>query len=133
MAKYVMTKDGSIGGKLIGDDKVLVASKINGRTVVEIVEVTADIIDQVAPVLTKIIRALQNFFNSIAPRFPCAIKVAEVEYTLTMQRTPFKGLDRIFYMNNENKEDVLYFHEAETMPQAKAALRKELKEYGYVK
>jgi hypothetical protein len=132
MAKYVMTKDGSIGGKLVGDDKVLVATVIDGQKVVEIVEITSDIIDQVAPVLTKIIRALQDFFNSVFHRFPTVIKVNGKNYVFTEQKAPFKAIDRVFYMNNEDKNDILFKHEAQQMPQAKKELRKELKSMGYM-
>lgn len=132
MAKYVNTTDDSIGAKLLGDGKALVAREINGTKVVEIINETNEIIDQVAPVVTQIINKLVDFFNSIFHRFPTVIVVEGMHYVFTEQKAPFKAIDKVFYLCEEDPNYRLFEHEAQNMPTAKRALRKELKSMGYM-
>jgi len=133
MAKYVKTTDNSIGGMLIDGDKVVTATIIEGRKVVEILQATKEQLDNILPLASAIVKDLIDFFNSIFNPFPCVIKVDGGCYVLTEQRAPWAAIDRVFYMNQEDKNDIRFMHEAKTMPKAKAGLRKELKEIGFVK
>lgn len=132
MPKYVSTKDGSIGGKLLDNGKVLVATKVNGTKVVEIVELVDDIIDQTLPIARNILKALQDFFNDVLHRFPPVIKVAGIEYVFTVQPAPWKAIDRMFYQSTLDANDQMFKHEGETKGECRKKLRKELKEYGYM-
>jgi hypothetical protein len=133
MAKFVSTKDDSLGGKVLDNGKVLVARKIDGRKVVEVLDETADIIDKALPLAQHIIQALINFFNDIFQRFPHVIVVDGVNHVFTIQ--PARGIkanDRVFYQSTDDANDVLFFKEAPTMGQAKKQLFQELKSKGYV-
>ena len=130
--KYVSTKDDSIGGKLIGDGRVLIARMINGKKFVEIIDEASDIIDKVLPVLGHILQSLIDFFNSVFHRFPTVIVQSGENYVYTIQPSPFKGVDKVFYMNEENKNDIIFEHENPNLPTAKRELRKELKALGYM-
>ena len=132
MKQYVATKDDSIGGILLDNGKVLIAKKVNGRKVVEIIEQTSDIIEKVLPIAKKIIAAIQDFLNSIFFRFPCVIVQDKKTYVFTMQPAPFKAIDRVFYMNELDRNDIIYLCEDERMVSAKASLRNTLKGLGYI-
>ena len=132
MAKYVMTTDDSIGGKLLGNGKVLVAKVIEGRNVVEIIEETSDIIDKVAPVLQHIINTLRDFFQNIFQRFPSVIVENGQNYIFTLQPSLGKGIDKAFYMSAIDPESRIYEFEGERMGKVKNDLYKALKATGYV-
>lgn len=133
MAKFVSTKDDSLGGKLLDNGKVLIARDIDGRKVVEIVEETADIIDKLLPLAQHIIEALKNFFNNIFQRFPHVIIVNGANYVFTIQPAHgIKSPDKVFYMSTDDRNDILFFQEAPTLGKAKNQLFKELKSEGYV-
>jgi hypothetical protein len=129
---YVNTTDDSIGAKLLGNGKALVAREINGTKVVEIINETNEIIDQVAPVLKQIINKLVDFFNSIFHRFPTVIKVEGKNYIFTIQPAPFKAIDKVFYLCEDDPNYRLFEHEGKNLPEAKRGLRKELKDLGYM-
>lgn len=133
MAKYVKTTDDSIGGMLIDGERVVTATIIDGRKVVEILKATKEQLDQILPLASQIAQDLINFFNSIFQPFPCVIKLEGRSYVLTEQRAPWAAIDRVFYMNEADKNDIIFQHEAKAMPKAKRELRKELKTYGYAK
>lgn len=127
-----MTTDESLGAKLIGDGKALVAREVNGRKFVEIIEETSDIIDKALPIVQHIIQQLVDFFNSVFCRFPTVIVLDGQNYIFTIQPSPFKGIDKVFYMNEEDKNDIIFEHEDTRLPRAKKELRKELKSLGYL-
>jgi hypothetical protein len=134
--KFVNTKDDSVGGMLHDDGKLSVMNVIDGFKTVEIIEdleKVKDLIDTSLPIIQEILRALQSFFSSIANPFPPVIKQNDNYYKFTMQKAPWEAIDKIFYMNDENKNDIIYVHEAKTMAAARRELRKELKGLGYIK
>lgn len=136
MAKYVNTKDDSLGARILSDDKIAVARIIDDRKVVEIIEGAEQIkqiIDTAIPILDHIIKALIDFFSSIFNPFPCVIVLDGQNYVFTEQKAPFKAIDRVFYMNQDEKNDIKFMFEAQHMPKAKRELRKELKSLGYIK
>jgi len=136
MAKYVATKDDdSIGAKLLDDETAVIAKMIDGRKVVEIIkgaEKVNEVIDKALPIVSEILQKLADFFNSIFHRFPTVIIMDGVSYVYTIQPSPFKGIDRVFYMSTEDKNDILFLHEDPKLPRAKKELRKELKQFGYI-
>jgi hypothetical protein len=136
MAKYLSTKDDSIGAKELPNGKILVARKIEGRNVLEVLEdpqEIADIIDKILPVAQHIIQALKDFFNNIFQRFPSVIVERGNNYVFTLQPAPFKAIDKVFYMNADDPTDRLYEFEHKHMGKAKNMLYKALKETGYLK
>ena len=135
MIQYVNTKDDSLGARIINDDKIAVARIIEGKRVIEIIEDAnqiKDIIDKALPILQHILQALIDFFRSFNP-FPTVIVVDGNNYFYTEQKAPFKALDSVFYMNNEDKNDIILRYESPYMPKAKRELKKELKDLGYIK
>ena len=130
--KFVATTDDSIGGMLIDGNKVVTATVIDGRKVVEIIEATEDQLKNILPGLSSIYNQLKEFFMSLFNRFPCAIVEGGNTYILTEQPAPFKGIDRVFYMNDADKNDCIYMEEAVSMTKAKNELFKALKVKGYV-
>lgn len=133
MRKFVPTTDDSLGGMLIGDNKIVTATIIEGRKVVEILEATKEQLENILPLAATIIKQLREFFNSIFNRFPCVIKVGDIHYIFTEQKAPWKAIDKIFYMNSEDGNDKIMEFDATTMGAAKLQLFKALKERGYVK
>jgi len=133
MAKYVSTKDDSLGGEVLPNGKVRIARKINGRNVIEIVEQTSDIIDEVLPLAQHIIQALKDFFQNIFCRFPTVIVERGNNYIYTLQPAPFKAIDRVFYMNVDDPTDRIFEFENKAMGKAKNELHKALKAAGYVR
>lgn len=134
--KFVNTTDDSIGGMLHPDGKLSVVKVIDGLNTVEIIEdieKVKELVELSIPVIQEIIRALTNFFSSIVNPFPPVIIQNGKYYRWTMQKAPWAALDRVFYMNDEDKNDIIFYHEAKQMPAARRELRKELKDYGYIK
>jgi transcriptional regulator of heat shock response len=132
MGKYVNTKDESLGAKLLENGKALVAREVNGKKVVEIIDQTSDILDQALPIVQKIIQQLVDFFNSVFHRFPTVIVVEGKNYIFTTQPAPFKAIDRVFYLCEEDPNYRMFEHEGKNLYQAKQQLRKELKSLGYL-
>jgi len=130
--KFVATTDNSIGGMLIDGKKVVTATIIDGRKVVEIIEATAEQLENILPMLSSIVQQLKEFFRSIFNRFPCAIVEDGITYVLTEQPAPWKGIDRVFYMSTIDKNDCIYMEEEPSMTKAKNELFKALKVKGYV-
>jgi len=130
--KFVPTTDNSIGGMLIEGNKVVTATIIDGRKVVEIIEATAEQLDNILPLAAKIIQQLKEFFRSLFNRFPCVIVEGGVSYVLTEQPAPWKGIDRVFYMSIVDQNDCIYMEEAQSMTKAKNEMFKALKVKGYV-
>jgi hypothetical protein len=136
MAKYVNTKDDSLGAKVLDNGTAIVARLIDGRKHVEIIEDLKEvekIIGDVLPIAEKIWQMLVEFFNSVFNKFPTIIKIGGEEYIFTEQRSPGKGIDRVFYMNALDRGDALQFmHENQRIGKARRALRDELKELGII-
>lgn len=134
--KYVNTTDESIGGMLHDDGKLSIVTLIDGLEKVEIIEdleKVKDIIDTALPIATAILKALINAFSSIVNPFPVIITQNDEDFRFTEQRAPFSGIDRVFYMSEQDKENIIYLHEDKRMPRAKRELRLQLKELGYIK
>lgn len=134
--KFVNTKDESIGGMLHDDGKLSVVNIIDGIKTVEIIEdleKVKELIDTALPVIDHILRTLVSFFSSIANPFPPVIKQGDKYFKFTMQKAPWEAIDKVFYMNDEDKNECIYIHEAKTMAAARRGLRLELKELGYIK
>jgi hypothetical protein len=132
MARYVSTKDNSIGAKLIGNGKALIAKEINGDKVVEIISDTNEVLGEILPALGEIARKIEDFILSLMMRFPEVIIFEGMHYVYTQQPKRFKGIDKVFYLCEEDPNQRMFEHEAERLPQAKRSLRKELKDLGYL-
>lgn len=131
--QYVKTTDNSIGGLLIDGEKVVTATIENGRKIVEILTATQEQLDNILPIASAIVKKLIDFFGSIFQPFPCVIRIEGQNYIYTQQRAPWAAIDKVFYMNEEDKNILLFEHEAKTMPKANTGLRKQLKGLGYMK
>ena len=134
MSKYVSTTDSSIGALLLDDGKLVIARKIDNLNVVEIIEdleKVKELIDKITPVIGQIYRTLVDFFSSIINPFPSVIIQNGVSYRFTEQKAPWKAIDFVFYMSEDGEQ--IFKHEDSRMPRAKRELRKELKDYGYIK
>ena len=132
---YVSTTDDSLGARIISKDKIAVARIIEGKKVIEIIEGAEqikDIIDAALPILQHILQDLIDFFRSFNP-FPTVIVIDGENYFYTEQKAPFKAIDKVFYMNDYDKNDVKFVYEAPHMQKAKRELKKELKALGYIK
>lgn len=135
MAKYYNTTDDSIGAVEIKEGVLVVARKIDNRTIIEIVEDAeqiASLIDKIAPVLQKIIQAIKDFFFNIIQRMPSTIIVDGNVYNYTIQPAPFKAIDRVFYMS-ELDGDRIFEYEHKHIGKAKRMLIQALKSEGYIK
>ena len=133
--KFVNTTDDSIGGMLHPDGKLTVATVIDGVNAVEIIEdleKVKDLVEGAAPIASKILQAIVNIFSSICQPFPPVIIQNGKHYRWTIQKAPWGAIDRMFYMEVDTKEVILY-HEHKTIGGVRGELRKELKEYGYIK
>lgn len=131
---YVKTKDDTIGAKW-EKDKLITAKIIEQRKVVELIEdpeIIKQIIDVSIPVIGELLSILISFFSSVLNPFPCIIAIEGKNYVLTMQKAPLKAIDKIFYMNEEDKNDIIFPFEGQTMQKAKNQLKKELKNLGYI-
>ena len=136
MAQYVNTTDDSLGARIISEDKIAVARVIEGKNVIEIIEnaeMIKNLIDKALPILEHILKALIDFFSSLCNPFPTVIVVSGKNYVFTEQKAPFKAIDKVFYMNAEDGNDIIHMYEAPHMPKAKRELKKELKSLGYIK
>jgi len=134
--KFVNTTDDSIGGMLHPDGKLSVVTVIDGLQTVEIIEdleKVKDLVDKAIPVIGQILKTLIDFFSSIVNPFPPVIKQGDKYFRFTMQKAPWSAIDKVFYMNDEDKNEIIFIHEAKQMSIARRELRKELKEYGYIK
>ena len=134
--KFVNTKDDSVGGMLHPDGKLSVVNVVDGLKTVEIIEdleKVKDLVDQAVPVIGQILRTLIDFFSSIVNPFPPVIVQNGKNFRFTMQKAPWGAIDKVFYMNDEDKNETIYIHEAKQMSVARRELRKELKEVGYTK
>ena len=134
--KYYNTKDDSIGAKEIAEGKILVARKIEGRNVLEILEdpqEIADIVDKVLPVLQHVIQSLKDFFQNIFQRFPSVIREQGNNYVFTIQPAPFKAIDKVFYMNADDPTDRKFEFEHKHLGKAKNMLYKALKAANYLR
>ena len=125
MGKYVNTTDESLGAKLLDNGKALVAREVNGKKVVEIIDQTSEILDQALPVLEEIIKKLINFFNSVFHRFPTVIVIDGQNFVFTQQPSPFKGIDKVFYLCEEDPHYREFEHEGKSMYLAKKGLKEE--------
>ena len=136
MTQYVNTTDDSLGARIISEDKIAVARVIDDSNVLEIIEdaeMIKNLIDKALPILEHVLKALIDFFSSVFNPFPTVIVVGGQNYVFTEQRAPFKAIDRVFYMNAEDGNDILYMFEDKHMQKARRELRKELKSLGYLK
>ena len=133
MRKYVATTDNSIGGMLIEGNKVVTATIVEGRKVVEILEATEDQLKNILPLASNIYNLLKDFFQSIFNPLPCVIKLDGEDYVRTEQFAPFSAIARIFYMSNIDANVRIFEFEGKTMGKAKRQLRQALKEQGYIK
>lgn len=136
MAKYYNTTDDSIGAKELKEGTFVVARKIGGRNVIEIiddVEKVAELIDKITPVLQQIVQALKDFFFNLIQRMPSTIIVNGNVYNYTIQPAPFNAIDKVFYLNDVDSEDRIFEFEHKHLGKAKDMLVKALKEEGYIK
>ena len=136
MAKFYNTTDDSIGAKELKNGKVLIARKIEGRNVLEILEdpqQIADILDKVLPVLKHIMQQLRDFFQSIFQRFPSVIRERDHNYIFTLQPCPGDGICKVFYMAQDDPYERIFECEHKYMGKAKSMLFKELKKANYVR
>jgi len=133
--KLVNTKDDSKGGMLHPDGKLTVATVIDGVNAVEIIEdldKVKDLIEGAAPIIGKALQAIINVFSSICQPFPPIILQNGKKYRWTIQKAPWGAIDRMFYMEEDTKEIIMY-HEHKTIGGVRRELRKELKDYGYIR
>jgi hypothetical protein len=133
--KYVSTTDDSLGARFINDDKIAVARLIEGKRVIEIIEDAEQIkgiIDKALPILQHILQALIDFFRSFNP-FHTVLVIDGKNYIYTEQKAPLKAIDSVFYMNDDDKNDIIFRYDAIHMQKAKKELKKELKTLGYIK
>ena len=132
MKKFVATTDNSIGGMLIEGNKVVTATIIEGRKVVEILDATKEQLENILPLVSAIYNQLKDFFSSIFNPFPCVIKVGDDTFVRTEQFAPFGAIDRIFYMDSVDANVRMFEFEGKTMGKAKKQLKQALKEQGYL-
>ena len=135
MAKYVNTTDDSLGAKILDDGTAIVARLIDGKKHIEIVENVKDIekiIGDLLPIAERVWQMLVDFFRSVTYKFPTMIKQGDEEYIYTEQPSPGKGIDRVFYMNELDKDDIIFIHKHERIGKARRSLRNEFKELGII-
>jgi len=133
--KYISTTDDSIGARIINENKIAVARLIQGKRVIEIIEDAdqiKEIVDKAIPIVQHILQALIDFFRSFNP-FHTVIVIDGKNYIYTEQKAPFKAIDSVFYMNDEDKNDIKFRYDAIHMQKAKRELKKELKALGYIR
>jgi hypothetical protein len=139
MAVIRETADNSLGAISMGKGKSLKIWLEDGRRVVQLVddamEDILDIMPEVESVWHNIKSLFDNMFNS---RFPCVIIHEGSDYIYTIQPAPWKGIDKVMYLNTEKGElhwtfDYLFMHEHANLQEAKNMLYRELKERGYAK
>lgn len=117
-----------VGGRVTDDGQNIILAIQNGvQKVVKIMPYVEDFVDHIVTQGTPLYYKLVAFFDDIFNILPEKIDMDGEVYTLTMQKSRGKGIDKIFYMIEPNKEDVKFFHEAQYMGEAKRELRKELK------
>lgn len=115
-------------------DEVVVIIKKNANTIIKVMEsiddVVGDFIEASSPLFHKLVR----FFEELFAELPTFIDYHGKMYRLTQQPALGEQPDKVFYLLEDGfqGDKILFSAEGDILIEAKRAMRKRLKEEGYL-